>query len=164
MTRIVLGFYESLIVVGPVLLIALYGLAVSLRKLPSPRRLRGWSIAVLASALAVTWPFMQGVWPPDIFTFGSPHTLARATGASGASYEVVQYWNYVDFYTTELRITSASAGTRVIELDGDDQKSWSVPLSVDEAAGAATVTLSGKRTIKVNLRDGTRSASAETKA
>jgi hypothetical protein len=153
----IVGFvYDVVFFAGPVLLVVAYGLGVALGRLPPLKTGRSWLVIASAIALAVAWPFSAGVWLPDIFTFGSARTLARAAGTSGARYEVVQYWNYIDFYTTELRIASPDATKKVIELDGDDQKSWTVPLSVDEAAGVATVTLSGKRTVRINLREGTR--------
>jgi hypothetical protein len=44
----------------------------------------------------------------------------------------VQYWNRVDFYSTELRVTSPGGSTETHTLDGDDSKSWRLPLVVDE--------------------------------
>ena len=152
----IFGFvYDVVLFAGPLLLFVAYAFAVARGRLPRPNTVPSWLVTASAIALAVGWPFSAGVWLPDIFTFGSPRTLARVAGTSGLGYEVVQYWNYVDFYTTELRITSEGASTKAIELDGDDSKSWSVPLAVDERAGTATVTLSGDRTRTVRLHDST---------
>ena len=85
----------------------------------------------------------------------SSRTLAHVTASTGSTYDVVQYWNHVDFYTTELRVTLADGTTKVVTLDGDDAKTWSVPLTVDEVRGVATVVLSGHRTRTVSLPDGT---------
>jgi hypothetical protein len=160
--KVVGAVFDILVFAGPLLAITWYGLAVTWCKLPRPRRIWQWLAIGSATTLAIAWPFSVGVWLPDIFTFGSPHTLTRVSGRSGAIYEVIQYWNYVDFYTTELRITSADGMKKVIELDCDDQKSWTVPLDVDELAWVATVTLSGQRTMTIDLREGT--VSKHTKA
>jgi hypothetical protein len=152
--QIVGAIYDILFFGGPLLLVAAYAVAVALGRLPRPKTVRNWLVIVSTIVIGAAWPAWAGVWLPDIFTFGSGRTLAQVAGTSGAKYEVIQYWNYVDFYTTELRITSGSAATKVFKLDDDDSKSWSVPLAVDERAGTATVTLSGDRTRIVRLHDG----------
>lgn len=93
-------------------------------------------------------PLVIGIWLPDVF-IPSQHTLARQNLPSGHSFRVIQYWNHVDFYNTELihRFPDGSIEQHV--LDGDDSKSWRVPLSVDESQKVITVTLGGNRVRKV---------------
>jgi len=86
-----------------------------------------------------------GVWLPDVF-IDCDHILAEKRLPGGDVIQVVQYWNHVDFYSTELVHTSPNGTVRRYVLDGDDDKSWRVPLSVSEWARQATVQLSGKRT------------------
>jgi hypothetical protein len=93
-------------------------------------------------------PLLMGVWLPDVF-FARKHTLASDTLANGYSFRVVQYWNRIDFYTTELEVTSPYGQTEVHTLDGDDSKSWRLPLVVDELRRTATVTLGGGRVREV---------------
>jgi hypothetical protein len=152
----------DLLFLGPFVGIALLVFALWRGSLPYSRSVFSWLLVGVLVAAAIVWPLACGVWPPDIFTFGSSRTLARVTAPSGATYEVAQYRNHFDFYTTELRITSPDAKKKVIELDCDDEKSWSVPISVDEATGMASVTLSGNRTKRINLHEGTTSYDTKT--
>jgi hypothetical protein len=84
------------------------------------------------------------IWPPDIFT-GARHTIATLTLTNGDSFTVVQYWNRTDFYSTELHHRSRDGHITVDTLDGDDVKSWNVPIAVDEQRRTVTVTLTGHR-------------------
>jgi hypothetical protein len=143
----------DLIFLGPFVGVLLLGFALWMRWLPYSRSVFSWLLASVLVPATIAWPLVWGVWPPDIFTLGSSRTLAEVSGPSGARYQVAQYWNHLDFYTTELRITLPDARKKVIELDGDDQKSWSVPLTVDEVGDVVTVGLSGHRTKKVRLSD-----------
>jgi hypothetical protein len=92
-----------------------------------------------------------GVWLPDV-VFAPERTLAQHRLASGHTFRVVQYWNRVDFYTTELRVTSPDGSTETHTLDGDDSKSWRLPLVIDEQNHTATVTLGGGRVRKVDWK------------
>jgi hypothetical protein len=94
-------------------------------------------------------PMLIGVWLPDVLT-AREHTLAEQRITSGHSFRVVQYWNRVDFYSTELRVTSPDGSTETHTLDGDDSKSWPLPLSIDEQNRTATVTLGRGRVRKVD--------------
>ncbi|MCL4789670.1 MAG: hypothetical protein KJ070_23290, partial [Verrucomicrobia bacterium] len=105
------------------------------------------TVAVVLGAL-FSLPMLIGVWLPDVIT-AREHTLAEQRLASGYSFRVVQYWNRVDFYSTELRVTSPDGRTEVHTLDGDDSKSWRLPLTVDEQSHTATVMLGGGRERKV---------------
>jgi hypothetical protein len=88
--------------------------------------------------------FWAGVWLPDIGST-TPRTIALARLPGGDELRVVQYWNHVDFYTTELRHTARSGQQQIYVLDADDSKSWSIPLWVDPQQRTASVTLSGER-------------------
>ena len=94
-------------------------------------------------------PLFVGIWLPDVF-FAPQNTLAERRLASGHSFRVIQYWNHGDFYNTELLhfFPDGTAATNV--LDGDDNKSWFVPLVIDEQQKTVTVTLSGGRLKTVN--------------
>jgi hypothetical protein len=92
---------------------------------------------------------LVGVWLPDI-VFAPRMTLAKTTLANGQSFEVIQYWNRSDFYSTELHISTPNGLAQMVTLDGDDAKSWRVPLHVDENGRTVTVTLGGGRKRQVN--------------
>ena len=85
-----------------------------------------------------------GVWLPDV-VFAPERILAEQRLESGHAFRVVQYWNGVDFYTTELRVNAPDGGIECHTLDGDDSKSWRLPLVIDEQHHTATVTLGGGR-------------------
>lgn len=87
-----------------------------------------------------------------MFFFASKHTLASKTLPSGYEFRVIQYWNRVDFYSTELHVASPDGRLEVYTLDGDDSKSWRLPLLIDEQRHTATVTLGGGRIRKVDWR------------
>ena len=103
---------------------------------------------LLAAALFFTailgLPLLIGVWLPDLM-IDTPRILAEQRLASGYSFRVTQRWNHFDFYSTELHIVSPDGRTELRTLDGDDGKTWRVPLAVDEHLRTATVTLRGGR-------------------
>jgi len=96
-------------------------------------------------------PLLIGVWLPDVIS-APERTLAEQRLVSGHAFRVVQYWNHVDFYSTELRVTSPDGSTETHTLDGDDSKSWRLPLVIDEQHHTATVTLGGGRVRKVDWK------------
>jgi hypothetical protein len=96
-------------------------------------------------------PLLIGVWLPDVIS-APERTLAQQRLASGHTFRVVQYWNHVDFYSTELRVTSPDGSSENHTLDGDDSKSWRLPLVIDEQRHTATVTLGGGRVRKVDWK------------
>ncbi len=102
---------------------------------------------VVVAVLVV--PLALGIWLPDVF-IGRVHTLAEQRLASGHSFRVIQYWNHVDFYNTELLHTFPDGTVETNVLDADDNKSWSVRLVIYEPHKTATVTLSGGRLTTVN--------------
>ena len=107
-------------------------------------------VGVLVAAVFAL-PLLVGVWLPDVIS-ASEHTLAEQRLASGHFFRVVQYWNHIDFYSTELRITSPDGSTEAHTLDGDDSKSWRLPLVIDEQRHTATVILGGGRVRKMDWR------------
>jgi hypothetical protein len=107
------------------------------------------STVVLIFGSLLGLPMLIGIWLPDVIS-APEHTLAKQQLANGYSFQVIQYWNRCDFYSTELRVTSPNGSTEVFTLDGDDSKSWRLPLTVDEQHHTATVILSGGRTKKVD--------------
>jgi len=106
-------------------------------------------VAASIPVLVLLLPLLIGVWLPDAF-FGGTRTLASVSLTNGYTFRVVQYWNHVDFYSTELHVTTPDGHTEIHTLDGDDAKSWRVPLTVDEPGRVASVTLSGGRLRTVN--------------
>jgi hypothetical protein len=96
-------------------------------------------------------PLLIGIWLPDVFN-PAEHTLADRRLSSGHTFRVVQYWNHVDFYNTELRVTAPDGKTTLHILDADDSKSWRLPLVIDEQRRSATVTLGGNRVKRVEWR------------
>ena len=88
-------------------------------------------------------PLSIGIWVPDMFS-SRVRTVASTRLADGTDFQVTQRWG-ADFYTTELRITLPDGRREIRVLDGDDNKSWQVPLSVDTTNRTVTVTLSGDR-------------------
>jgi hypothetical protein len=105
-------------------------------------------IVCIASCALLALPLSIGIWLPDVFT-DSEHVLAERQLASGHSFRVVQYWNRVDFYTTLLRHTSPDGTLETFVLDGDDGKSWSTPLVINEETRSARITLRGGRVKRV---------------
>jgi hypothetical protein len=101
-------------------------------------------VMIAIAGAVVIVPLQVGIWLPDVF-LARRHTLASHTSTNGYRFRVVQYWNRVDFYSTELHITSPTGQTDVRTLDGDDSKSWSVPMSVDEQSRVVLVILGGGR-------------------
>lgn len=111
------------------------------RKSPS---LRGWLVlSSLAVFLSVALPQGWGVWLPDVF--GTQHTLCSATTVKGHRISIVQYWNHVDFYTTEARVTAPNGVTSVSTLDGDASKTWSATIQIDPSQTSATYKLPSGR-------------------
>jgi hypothetical protein len=105
------------------------------------------TVALVGAALLL--PLLIGVWLPDVF-LGRPQKIASLRLADSTEFEVVQYWNHVDFYTTELRCSLADGQRKTWVLDGDDRKRWHIPISVDESAGTVSVAHDGAnlKTIK----------------
>ena len=108
-------------------------------------------IVGLVFAALIGLPLLIGVWLPDVIS-ASEHIVAEKRLASGHTFRVVQYWNRVDFYSTELRVTSPDGTTETHTLDGDDSKSWRLPLIIDEEQHTATVTLEVGRVRKVDWK------------
>jgi hypothetical protein len=95
-------------------------------------------ILVLAAGALLALPLLMGVWLPDVIT-ASEHTLAEERLASGHVLRVVQFWNRVDFYSTEVRVTRPDGMTESHTLDGDDSKRWRATLTLDELNHTAEV-------------------------
>ena len=104
----------------------------------------GWLILTISLLVAAILPLGCGVWLPDIF--GKQSILCSATASTGHRISIVQYWNHVDFYTTEARLTSPDGATSVTLLDGDASKSWSGTLEIDPPQKSAAFRLLEGRT------------------
>jgi hypothetical protein len=139
----------ELILLSPLLLVIVAATAIRFVLLRRPFRGPGCAILLTCAAIAFTLPLGWGAWVPDLL-FAPHRTLAATTSPSGISFRVVQYWNRFDFYSTELHISPPTTSTEIVTLDGDDNKSWSVPLAVNESSRVATVTLSGGRSKSVH--------------
>ncbi len=101
-------------------------------------------IIVVLSGAGLILALQIGIWLPDL-VYAAHHTLASKEMPSGHKFRVVQYWNRVDFYNTELIHIFPDGKTEVSLLDGDDGKAWEVPLSVDESNKTVRATLSDGR-------------------
>jgi hypothetical protein len=114
-----------------------------------------WGIVLVAlvTAGAMLLPLQVGVWVPDMIA-APRKVLAEARRENGESVRVIQYWNRCDFYSTELWYVGTNGVSRTCTLDGDDSKSWNVPLSVDWETKKARVTLGGGRLRVVDLARG----------
>lgn len=99
-------------------------------------------LAVISAGLAL--PLAIGIWLPDLS--GKQHTLCSATSASGHQASIVHYWNHVDFYTTEARVTSPDGVTSTTLIDGDAGKTWSAALEIDPSQKSATYRIPDGRT------------------
>jgi hypothetical protein len=99
-------------------------------------------LAVISAGLAL--PLAIGIWLPDVFS-GRQHTLCSATTASGHRISIVHYWNHVDFYTTEARVTSPDGITSITVIDGDASKTWGASLEIDPSQKSATFQLPNGR-------------------
>ncbi len=95
---------------------------------------------------ALLLPLIIGVWLPDIL-LGQQRVLAEQTLPTDQTYRVVQYWNYVDFYTTELRVLNADGSRQRCIIDGDDNLHFAADLALGDAPAAASrpVTVSYRR-------------------
>ena len=98
-------------------------------------------LALAVVALVLLLPMLFFVWPPDVIT-RQEVILGRAKSKEGYQFEVNQYWNGVDFYTTsfEVRPPNKSYGL-TYTLDGDDHKRWRCGLQIDETHKTVTVTV-----------------------
>ena len=102
------------------------------------------AIIGIVSGAVITLPLLIGIWVPDVIS-APRHTLAEQRLAGGHVFRVIQYWNRCDFYNTELLHISPDGKVDTHVLDADDNKTWSVPLAVDERHKTATITLGGGR-------------------
>ena len=123
-------------------IVAALGIRFLLRR---PLQIIGWSIVSLGVAMAVYVPLRFHVWLPDV-VFAPRRTLATTNSSDGNSFQVVQYWNHADFYSTVLLVTPPNAPTQEFMLDGDDSKTWDTALTINETTRVATVALSQGRT------------------
>jgi hypothetical protein len=101
------------------------------------------------SAATLGVPLLVGIWLPDVFS-NQQHTVAFQRLSSGHSFRVIQYWNHGDFYNTELIHTFPDGQVISKMLAPDDNKSWRVPLWVDEGARHVGVVLSDRRTLTLD--------------
>ena len=92
-------------------------------------------------------PLAAGIWLPDVF-LARPRILASHDATNGYRFRVIQYWNHVDFYSTELHVISPDGKTDVRTLDGDDLKRWSVPMTVDESSRVVSIKLGRGQTTR----------------
>jgi len=118
-----------IILLAPLLVVICVIFSVRAGNLPGPRGVAGWIAASCALVGALGWPLAIGVWPPDVLS-GRTFVLASAASQTGDRFQVVHYWNYSDFYTTELEHLSADGTLKVTQIDWDDTKQWSCEVRV----------------------------------
>lgn len=108
---------------------------------------------VVAGMILLFWiPLQIGIWLPDVI-LAPRQVLAEQRSPSGEVIRVIQYWNRVDFYSTELEYIDKDGKVDGFTLDPDDSKSWTVPLVVDWKTKTAKVTLGGGRLRTVDLQE-----------
>ncbi len=95
-------------------------------------------IAILLTMLPASLFCFFVIWPPDL-VHDRIHTLASLRLSDGNLFTVSQYWNHVDFYTTELQHTSPGGQVATYTLDGDDHKRWTVRIVPDSQNRLVTV-------------------------
>ncbi|HUS37589.1 MAG TPA: hypothetical protein VM680_19730 [Verrucomicrobiae bacterium] len=98
-------------------------------------------------------PLLIGVWLPDVAS-APRNVLAEERAGNGEVVRVIQYWNRVDFYSTELHYAGTNGAATVCTLDADDSKHWSVPLEVDWEKKKAKVMLGAGHLRIVDLVSG----------
>lgn len=124
---------------GIVILALIHRFAIRRR----PFGLWGWIVSVSLAVMAgFAVPLKYGVWLPDVF--GKQHTLCSATASTGHRINLVQYWNHIDFYTLEARITKPDGITSVSTLDGDASKIWKIEIEIDPSQTSATYRYAGR--------------------
>ena len=112
----------------------------AIRRKPLPDL--GWGVAVVGFVVAFYAPLViGGVWIPD-FT-GKSRILGQTVDSTGQRLEVVQFWNHVDFYTTELVVTKTDGTILRKLIDGDSKKGWTARITVDETKRTAAVMING---------------------
>ena len=89
--------------------------------------------------LLVGWTWLTGGRLSDVLDlFGRRRTLALQRLPDGHTFRILQYWNGIDFYTTELQHQSPNGVVTTVCLDADDRRE-TVPLSVDERQHTASI-------------------------
>ena len=128
--------------ISPLLLVVFGVLLVRRRVCKRPFAWLGWTCSTFLIVGACLLPLTQGVWILDLA--GLPRRLADATGLDGSRFEVVQYWNYVDFYTTEVRTTTPDGNMSVKVLDRDAKRTREAAITLDESDRMVMLELDGK--------------------
>ena len=130
----------ELILLSPLMMaVGLAGLYLGVwRKRPVTLRCGLGLLLGIAAAFAL--PAIIGVWPLDFF--GQDRVIGQAESSSGHRIEIVQRWNFIDFYTTDAQIVSPDGSRSVTVLDGDDSKHWSsIPIQLGADGRSATISL-----------------------
>jgi hypothetical protein len=86
--------------------------------------------------------YYLGVWPPDIVS-ERVAVLAAAKSDSGERFEIVQFFNGYESYTTQLKQFSQDGAIHTVVIDGDAFKSWTCSVAVDESEKKLTISLPG---------------------
>lgn len=73
--------------------------------------------------------------------FGRRRTIAWQKMADGHAFRVVQHWNGIDFYTTELQHIAPSGDVKTYVVDGDDERRTSATLIVNARKRTADIKL-----------------------
>ena len=97
----------------------------------------------MAAAFWCALCYIVGVWPPDIGS-RKPALLATAESVSGERFKIVQFWNGVDFYTTQVEDIRPDGTVHIAVIDGDDRKQWPCSAKVIEAEKKLLITLSDR--------------------
>ena len=97
------------------------------------------ALVPLTAVLLLFAAVSQCVWLPDVF-LPRAHVLAAASSGDGHRFQVVQYWNGSDFYTTEVEDLRPDGQLAVAQIDWDDNKHWSGTIQVVESDKKLVIT------------------------
>ena len=90
------------------------------------------ALVIMTAMLGLIGWTSRYVWVPDIVS-GRITILASAVSPSGHTFQIVQYWNGSDFYTTELEDRGPDGQLHIAQIDWDDNKHWSCAVNLIEA-------------------------------
>jgi hypothetical protein len=102
------------------------------------RMLKKSAIVLLGVFLGGFLALSNFIWLPDVFLEKKVELAAGAT-EDGTRFDVVQYWNHVDFYNVEIVISKRDGSKKALVLDGDAPKWWTARVTVDENAKALSI-------------------------
>ena len=128
----------DLIYLSPVFLVLIGTFITRYGIRKTPFSWRCWALSVFLFIGSIFLPLTQGVW---IFDFsGKPRLIAKAS-YDEYRFEVVQYWNHVDFYTIELLVIQPDGTIKRNIINEDSKRSRIAAIAFDSKRRIATVSV-----------------------